>query len=91
MVGGGSKNAILRQAVADIFNAETFSIKNSDFAAPLGCAISGAKKVLNISYEQAAEFFVQRAEGTSTMPQKDNALVYEKLLRRYSDLESRVK
>ncbi len=89
VVGGGSKNHILRQTIADIFKAEIFSIKNSDFAAPLGCAISGAKTLLKISYEKAAEFFVQRAEGTSSAPIAENTPIYEKLLKKYEDLEKR--
>ncbi len=89
VVGGGSKNHILRQAIADIFKAEVFSIKNSDFAAPLGCAISGAKTLLKTNYEKAAEFFVQRAEGPSSVPKAENVPVYEKLLKRYEDLEKR--
>ena len=41
VVGGGAKNPFLMQLIADVFQAEAYNIRHADFAAPLGCAVSG--------------------------------------------------
>jgi len=88
VVAGGSKDPFLRQILTDLFNAESFIIQNSDFAAPLGCAISGAKHALNISYEQAAESFVVKDKQSVLRPIKENVAIAGLLLERYRQLEN---
>ena len=87
IVGGGSKNKFLRQLITDVFNVKTYSIKNSDYAAALGCAISGAKYLLNITYKEAANRFVQKDLSTFLKPIKENVIIAKTLLSRYSKLE----
>jgi xylulokinase len=87
IVGGGSHNRFLRQLIADVFNAKTFTIQNADFAAPLGCAISGARTLLGLSYEEAVRKFVQRDESSYLKPIIENVLKIETLLQRYAKLE----
>jgi xylulokinase len=89
IVAGGSKDPFFRQLLTDLFGAESFIIENSDFAAPLGCAISGAKHALNISYEQAAEMFVVKDEQSVLQPIPENAALTDKLLERYRKLEAK--
>jgi sugar (pentulose or hexulose) kinase len=88
IVAGGSKDPFFRQLLTDLFGAESFIIENSDFAAPLGCAISGAKHALNISYEQAAEMFVVKDKQSVLQPIPENAALTAKLLERYRKLEA---
>ena len=87
IVAGGSKDPFFRQLLTDLFDAESFIIENSDFAAPLGCAISGAKHALNVSYEQAADMFVVKDKNSVLKPIQENASVVGKLLERYKKLE----
>jgi xylulokinase len=88
IVAGGSKDPFFRQLLTDLFNAESFIIENSDFAAPLGCAISGAKHALNISYQQAAESFVVKDKQSVLRPIPENVAVTGELLERYRSLEA---
>lgn len=88
IVAGGSKDPFFRQVITDLFNAESFIIENSDFAAPLGCAISGAKHAMNISYEQAADIFVVKDRNSTLKPIRENVVKAEKLVERYRELES---
>jgi xylulokinase len=87
IVAGGSKDPFFRQLLTDLFQAESFIIENSDFAAPLGCAISGAKHALNISYEQAADLFVVKDKQSFLQPIRENVALAAKLLERYRKLE----
>lgn len=89
IVAGGSKDPFFRQLLTDLFGAESFIIENSDFAAPLGCAISGAKHALDISYEQAAEMFVVKDKQSVLRPIPENAALTAKLLERYRKLEAK--
>ncbi len=59
VVGGAAQNRFLRQLIADVFDSNTYNIRHAGFAAALGCAISGARAILNVSYEEAAGRFVQ--------------------------------
>jgi len=86
IVGGGSRNRFLRQLIADVFHARTFTIQNADFAAPLGCALSGARALLGLSYEETVSTFVQR-EISSYLEPKQNGIIIENLLQRYAQLE----
>ncbi|MDM7999989.1 MAG: FGGY family carbohydrate kinase, partial [Dehalococcoidia bacterium] len=87
VVGGAGKNRFLRQLIADVFDSNTYNIRHAAFAAALGCAISGARAILNISYEEAAGRFVQIDRASSTRPIETNRSTVRKLLRRYEALE----
>lgn len=87
VVGGGARNPFLRQAITDAFGAETYLIENADYAAPLGCAISGARKLLGSTYEEASQMFVLRAPATTMTPQAEYRPIYDQLLERYKALE----
>lgn len=88
VVGGSARNEVLRQMITDAFSAETYMIRNSDVAAPLGCAISGARHLLGISYEEATSRFVQRDEDTTLHPQPSRRAAYAALQKRYAELEA---
>jgi len=90
VVGGAGKNRFLRQLIADVFDSNTYNIRHAAFAAALGCAISGARAILNISYEEAAGRFVQIDQASSARPLEANRTPVRKLLRRYEALEESV-
>jgi xylulokinase len=87
VVGGAGRNRFLRQLIADVFNSNTYNIRHADFAAALGCATSGARALLNISYEEAAERFVQIDRASSASPLEANHHTVRSLLQRYEALE----
>jgi xylulokinase len=87
VVGGGAANRFMMQLISDIFKTETYIIKHADFAAPLGCAISGARAVLNISYKEAIKRFVQKETSSFLSPIKENLPKIDLLLDRYRVLE----
>jgi xylulokinase len=89
IVAGGSKDAFFRQVITDLFNAESFIIEYSDYAAPLGCAISGAKHALGLTYDQAAESFVVKDKKSILKPIAANAAKAKKLVERYRKLEEK--
>jgi len=89
IVGGQSKNPFMRQMVTDVFKAKSFSIKKPDFAAPIGCAVSGARYLLNISYKKATDQFVQKDNSSLLKPVKKNRTIIKYLLKRYADLEKK--
>jgi len=88
IVGGGAGNLFLRQLITDIFDAKSYIIRNADFAAPLGCAVSAARYMLNISYTKAAELFVQKKSGSDLEPQKESTNTFKVLQQRYQSLEN---
>jgi xylulokinase len=87
IAGGGATNRFMMQLISDIFKAETYTINHADFAAPLGCAISGAKALLNISYQEAIKRFVQKETSSFLHPIKENLPKVDLLLDRYRILE----
>jgi len=87
VVGGAAKNRFLRQLIADVFDSNTYNIRHAGFAAALGCAISGARAILNISYEEAATRFVHIDGASSARALEVNRSPVRKLLRRYEALE----
>jgi xylulokinase len=89
IVGGGSASAVLRQFITDAFGVPTFSIEHSDSAAPLGCAISGARVLRKVSYARAAGDYVKARKGSTLSPIAENKAVIRKLLRRYEELEKK--
>jgi len=88
VVGGGAKNRFLRQLIADVFDASTYSIQHAEFAACLGCAISGAKALLQIPYEEAVKRYVRVDKASSVAPLKQNRSAIQTLLHRYEALEN---
>jgi xylulokinase len=88
VVGGAGRNRFLRQLIADAFDSNTYNIRHAGFAAALGCAISGARAILNVSYEEAATRFVQIDGASSARPLETNRSAVRKLLRRYEALET---
>jgi xylulokinase len=87
VVGGAGRNRFLRQLIADVFGSDTYNIRHAAFAAAMGCAISGTKAILNLSYEEAARRFVQIDGASSSRPIEANRNPVRKLLRRYEALE----
>lgn len=87
VVGGAGKNRFLRQLIADVFDSNTYNIRHAAFAAALGCAIGGARAILNIPYEEAATRFVQIDAASSARPLEANHDTVRTLLRRYEALE----
>ncbi|MBN1899659.1 MAG: hypothetical protein JW827_12870 [Spirochaetes bacterium] len=89
IVGGGSKNPFLRQMITDIFKTNSYTIKHPDLAAVFGCAISGARFLLDISYEKATEQFIHIDASSILKPSGQNQKVIPALLERYQRLELR--
>jgi sugar (pentulose or hexulose) kinase len=87
LVGGGSRNRFMRQVLADVFGAGIYSLDNAVYAAPLGCAISGAKYLSGVSYEEASKKYNHTTDGETCFPLDENAAVIHELLERYGDLE----
>jgi xylulokinase len=87
VVGGAGRNRFLRQLIADVFNSNSYNIGHADFAAALGCAISGARALLKISYEEAVERFVQIDRASSARPLETNRQTVSSLVQRYEALE----
>ncbi len=88
VVGGGARNPFQMQLIADIFQARAYNIRHADFAAPLGCAVSGARKVLDLTYQDAADRYVQRDGASVRVPDADALPKVKRLLDRYTRLES---
>jgi xylulokinase len=88
VVGGGAKNSLMMQWIADAFNAETYTIENPAVAAPLGCAISAAVKTLNISYEEASKRYVRKDTSSIKRPIPENVKTMKGLIKRYKELEN---
>jgi len=87
VVGGGSRNAVFRRMITDLFGVRTYRIRNADSAAPFGCAISAARWAEGLSYDQAAERYVQREPGSEADPDTSLRAAYGSLLERYERLE----
>ncbi len=89
VVGGGAENPFLVQLIADLFQARAYSIRHAGFAAPLGCAISGARRILDIPYPDAAGKYVQRDDKSVRFPHTDAPPTVTRLLERYRQLEEK--
>jgi xylulokinase len=87
VVGGGSRNAVFRQMITDLFGVPTYRIRNADSAAPLGCAISAARWAEGLSYAEAANRYVQREPDSEVHPEPSRRDAYDALLERYRALE----
>ena len=88
VVGGGAGNSVMMQWIADAFGADSYTIENFAVAAPLGCAISAAVKVLNISYQEAAERFVKKDLSSVKKPIPENVKTMQGLVKRYQEFEN---
>ncbi len=91
VVGGGSRNAVFRQMITDLFGVPTYRIRNADSAAPLGCAISAARWAEGLSYAEAANRYVQREPHSEVHPEPSRRDAYDALLERYRALEDAVR
>lgn len=80
IVGGASRKLLLRQWIGDVFGVRTFCIRDGDFAAPLGCAISGARHALGCSYEEAAGRYVRIDDESRLEPIYGNLKIAASLL-----------
>ena len=89
IVGGGSRNALFRKIITDLFGVRTYLIRNADSAAPFGCAVAAARWAEGLSYAEAAARYVQREPGSEFDPDTDASAQYAGLLERYADLERR--
>ena len=87
VVGGAAGNRFLRQLIADVFDAGTYTIQHTGFAACFGCAISGAKVLLQIPYEEAASRYVQADMESQVESLRQNRSAIRTLLHRYEELE----
>jgi len=87
IVGGVSRNKAFRQVVTDIFGSPTYMIRDADYAAPLGCAISGARHIESLSYEEAAKKYVEKEASSGLLPSRENQKHVPRLLERYAKLE----
>lgn len=87
VVGGAAKNPFLMQLIADVFQVDAYNIRHADVAAPLGCAISGARRILDLSYQDAAYRYVQRDDASVRFPDIDASSRVGRLLERYRRLE----
>ena len=87
VVGGGSKNRFLRQMIADVFDASVSTIRHADFAAAFGCAISGARALMDVSYEESASRFIQIDRASVVDPIRGNQTAIQALLCKYAALE----
>ncbi len=66
-VGGGA-DELSRDLAANLFKATSYRIENFNDAAPFGCAISAAKYLKKLSYEQAINKYVKRIDGSEIEP-----------------------
>ena len=87
VVGGASRNALLRRFITDAFNTPTYMTANADFAAPLGCAVSGAAAALGLSYGEAARRYVKKDESSMLAPVEENGVLFQRHMERYAALE----
>ena len=86
-MGGGSNNRFLKQMIADMFDASVYTIRHADFAAAFGCAISGARNILDVTYEEAASRFIHVDRESLVDPIRENQTTIQALLCKYAALE----
>lgn len=87
LVGGGARNRFMKQILADVFGAGIYCLDHAAYAAPLGCAISGAKYLSDVSYDEASKKYTQTADGEACFPLDENVAAVQKLIERYRNLE----
>jgi len=81
LIGGSSKNAAIRQMIADIFDADVRILKEGREAVPMGSAIRGAKAYHDathqkkLSWSKAVEGLTEYEEEV-TKPKKRNVKKY---------------
>ncbi len=89
IAGGGSKDRLLRQLISEVFQVPTFTLQYADYAAPLGCAISGARAILGITYNEATEKYTKKDHSTFINPDNRNRKAVDHLLIKYEELEKK--
>ncbi|MBN1531796.1 MAG: hypothetical protein JXA20_03960 [Spirochaetes bacterium] len=87
LAGGGARNPLMRGMIADAFGARAYSLEHAAFAAPLGCAVSGARHLLGCGYDEVVERFLRIDGGSAMEPDSRNAGRMALLCARYGDLE----
>lgn len=87
LAAGGGKSPVIRQLAANIFDRTVYTIKNAEYAAPLGCAIAAMRFVLGISYEDAARRFVRKVPESVTQPVKSEVERLKPAVERYDSFE----
>lgn len=87
LAAGGGNSQVMRQLAANIFDRMVYTIRNAEYAAPLGCAISGMRFVLGISYGEAARRFVQKIPESVTHPVKSEVKRLKPAVEAYSRFE----
>jgi xylulokinase len=90
IVGGASRNSLLRRMITDAFGARSYAIQHGEYAAPLGCAVAAARHVTGESYTEAADRFVRAVPGSELEPNHAMRRPYEELTTRYAELERTV-
>jgi len=90
IVAGGARNQVFRKLISNVFNAVTYTIHDADFAAPLGCAISGARQVLDCEYEEVCHRFIQRVAESVIEPDETESKRFEEYLQNYAAFESKL-
>ena len=89
LAGGASVNPLLRQWIADAFDAEVYSLKGSLHAAPLGCAVSGVRYLKQCGSSEASRLFMEIEPESRCEPVKENRERMKILLERYRELEKK--
>jgi len=90
LTGGGSKSAIWRKILADIFNTEVVAMADSEGAA-FGAALQARwafarEKGEKLSLEALAENWVKTDETTRAIPDPKNAALYKELQNLHNEL-----
>jgi aldose 1-epimerase len=83
LTGGAARNPLIRQIIADIFNARVNVLQKSNFPnepVSLGSAINAAKAVKGeaFSWQDAIRGLVALDSGMATLPKMENVAQYEK-------------
>lgn len=89
VAAGGAKNPFFRQLLADCFGAACWSLRDADVAAPLGCAVSGLRRLRGGGYHLAVARALRKDPATLTAPRPESAKAVSRLLERYRALEER--
>lgn len=94
ITGGGSKNPLWRQMLADVFDAEVVCLQTSEGAA-LGAALQakwsyGLQRGEKTKISQITDHFVKIDKTTLTKPNKASSKFYRALQTRFSELTTKI-
>ncbi len=95
LTGGGSRSAVWRQIVADVFGLPAVALKVTE-AAAMGAAIHAAwtycqVKGKPLQLENLVDELVAVDKKSRVEPRKDNAALYRELLPKQTDLTNKLK